>query len=491
MKSYKEFITELRSHHELNPHRSLTDNLEKYKDDPDVFITYTSDLGSKKGGAGLKVGINPRSKYNTPLGVYTYPLKESWKLYNRGDGKLNVPFANENPNVVVLKRTGKHIDDISIDYNSSDWDKDISSLGSHFVNTWSKKIKINSVPIEDEVGKKIDPKNIARYIFSIIVSRASQYSTSMTIGGKFWNVTRVLSLYDIHMSHNNPEVYIQPHQGDYTISLMSTDLNFVIGESELVKRYSTSDKSLPKKYNVGSTGHISNPNAKSISVWNQIFRLLGYESIADRDGSGIIHEAEPIQAVFFSSKGYKVIDAFDNVASKKELSLFWIISGIKSGDIKLGKGASHTISSAGKVIWTKGTWEDGIWEDGIWNTGIWENGIWKNGTWNNGMWKKGTWEDGIWNNGDWNGGAWTNGTWRAGLWRDGTWKDGIWWNGTWKGGVWKDGTWEGGEWLGGNWWKGTWEKGIWKGGKWKGGTWEGGYDENGKFHEAGDSPDKW
>ena len=546
MKTYKQFITELRSHPELNPHRSLTDNLEKYKDDPDVFITYTSDLGSKKGGAGLKVGINPSSGYNTPLGIYTYPLKEAWKLYNKGDGKLKVPFAGEKPNVVVLRRTGKHINNIGVDYTSKDWDSDISTLSKHFVTRWSKMIKINAIPIEDDVAKKIDPKNVTRYIFAIIVSKASQYAQSNTIGGRFWNVTRILSLYDIHMNHNKPEVYIDSHREGYTVSLMSSDLGFVIEKSDLVKGYSTSDKSLPISYNVGSSVLTSNPNAKSISLWNQIFKLLGYESIADRRGKGIIHEAEPIQAVFFSSKGYKVIDAFDNVGTKNDLSSSWAIIGIRSGDTKLGKDASYQISSSGNILWAKGTWEKGTWEDGTWMIGSWKDGTWNNGIWNNGIWEKGTWKDGTWNNGEWRSGIWNNGTWRMGLWRDGTWKTGSWNSGTWKdgtweGGIWNNGTWKGGDWKGGDWkggtWKdGTWEKGIWiegvwedgfwdkgtwnggtwkngvwedgvwkggiwkngvwkrgswLGGTWKGGTWKGGYDKDGKFHKAGDSPDKW
>jgi hypothetical protein len=38
------------------------DALEQYKDDPNIFITY-SDV--------MKVGINPRSYYDTPIGIYT------------------------------------------------------------------------------------------------------------------------------------------------------------------------------------------------------------------------------------------------------------------------------------------------------------------------------------------------------------------------------------------------------------------------------------
>ena len=43
---------------------------EKYsKDNEDLYITFVSED---------KVGINPQTKYNTPIGVCTYPLK--WTL---------------------------------------------------------------------------------------------------------------------------------------------------------------------------------------------------------------------------------------------------------------------------------------------------------------------------------------------------------------------------------------------------------------------------
>ena len=70
MKSYKLFLSEKRSNPDKNPKLSAYDYLEQYKDDPDVYISFT-DIS--------KIGINPRSDFNTPNGIYTYPLREMWK----------------------------------------------------------------------------------------------------------------------------------------------------------------------------------------------------------------------------------------------------------------------------------------------------------------------------------------------------------------------------------------------------------------------------
>jgi hypothetical protein len=168
-------------------------------------------------------------------------------------------------------------------------------------------------------------------------------------------------------------------------------------------------------------------------------------------------------------------------------------------DAKYHFNGSNAIWQSG--IWKNGLWKIGNWFDGVWNTGTWEDGTWEDGEWDGGTWEKGIWRGGIWGNGtwlsgSWYGGTWRNGVWKNGVWRGGTWEGGVWYNGTWKNGTWRGGTWEGGYWEYGTWkngvWKGgNWSDGVWRGGTWEGGTWEGGYDQNGDYHKAGDSPDKW
>lgn len=109
---------------------------------------------------------------------------------------------------------------------------------------------------------------------------------------------------------------------------------------------------------------------------------------------------------------------------------------------------------------------DGVWEDGDFVRGLWNNGTWENGYFEDSTWVDGIWLDGYWKNSIWHNGTWNYGNWESGEWKRGTWKDGVWKNGIWHGGTWKSGEWFGGKWFGGK-------------------------DENGKFHPAGDSPDKW
>ena len=48
----------------------------------------------------FKVGINPKSKYNTPNGIYSYPL--TTKIY-RDMSRGELPFAQNQPYFSIFK----------------------------------------------------------------------------------------------------------------------------------------------------------------------------------------------------------------------------------------------------------------------------------------------------------------------------------------------------------------------------------------------------
>jgi len=47
-----------------------------------------------------KIGIHPRATWNTPLGISTYPLKETWKEYH--EKISNYPFASNRKYIMVV-----------------------------------------------------------------------------------------------------------------------------------------------------------------------------------------------------------------------------------------------------------------------------------------------------------------------------------------------------------------------------------------------------
>jgi len=418
---YQFMLFEKRRNPDQNPKISAYEYLKKYSKDPDIYVTF-SDI--------KKVGINPKSGFNTPIGIYAYPLKEIWKPIERSKDAKTVPFAGDRPYIFILrsKNKKKFVKDMYKDYNSKDYDDDM-----------------------DKLRKLYPPPTYTKKDYDIegIIEQGTRDASHKNPISSMWNVTRLLA---------------------------------------------NQQKGTP------------------LVQWNKILRQLGYTGFADKSGEGIIHFAEPVQAVFLSKDAFKVEDMIFNKKYEEELTkedmkeirklgeklsyfpgfkeLMHLYQHLKKNTpwILKVKFRDAIISSdsgdATTLRWRKGVWLDGTWENGDWHTGTWEKGVWKRGTWDggtwrNGHWKKGIWFNGLWMNGTWDkglwsGGTWEGGTWKAGLWEKGTWKNGTWKNGTWKNGRFEGGTFESGKWVDGEWRKGTWKDGTWENGNWSEGTWKGG-----------------
>ena len=83
---------------ETSKKRSPYEQLEKYKDDPNVYISFR-DI--------KRIGINPQPRYNTPNGIFSYPLSLIWKDFDHLKKQIYVPFAGEHPYIYVFKARNK------------------------------------------------------------------------------------------------------------------------------------------------------------------------------------------------------------------------------------------------------------------------------------------------------------------------------------------------------------------------------------------------
>ena len=121
-------LLELRRNPEQNPKVSTLEALAKYAGRDDVFVSFTSDVGKRpmgvargdKNTSGSKLGINPKSKYNTPIGIYTYPIDHV--LSKRG----KVEFAGKEPFLYVVQAT-KPLLDLN-NYTEEDFERDSEKL---------------------------------------------------------------------------------------------------------------------------------------------------------------------------------------------------------------------------------------------------------------------------------------------------------------------------------------------------------------------------
>src|ERR1700684_4042521 len=80
----------------LKPKRiksSAIDILKEYKDRDDIYISFTKIP---------KIGINPKSDFDNPLGIYAYPLKAAWNIFNITKVS-DFPFGSNRPYIWILQ----------------------------------------------------------------------------------------------------------------------------------------------------------------------------------------------------------------------------------------------------------------------------------------------------------------------------------------------------------------------------------------------------
>ena len=111
--------------------------LQKYKEDDNAFISFTNFVeprGQKQGEKATapksttKIGINPWSSYDTPIGVYFYPIKPYWSKLE----KRNIDFAGDQPHVYIAKAKNPEKLLYGSRYTNEDYKRDLEILGEIF-----------------------------------------------------------------------------------------------------------------------------------------------------------------------------------------------------------------------------------------------------------------------------------------------------------------------------------------------------------------------
>ena len=322
-------ILEARRNPKLNPKIGPYSKLKEYVDDPSIFISFTKIE---------MIGINPNSKYNTPLGVYTYPLKEAWHdyeielIYNsrkttrdnresqmtgevvskstyrleRSVIEDGFPFASKSPYIQVVK-TKKPLTDLQR-FDSLDLDETI---------TETRDI------VED--ANKGESEYFESIVDSIDTGRANPLVG--TPGGIFWWFT-----------------------------MNCSSINTPVGQI------------ISKKYKSRS----------SMRLWNYLLRELGHDGFIDK-GDSIIHSNEPTQAVFLHPKAFRHISTIENtpeiLSTKKKKLYYWMNDNEISDDARY---KYHEEDDS--YTWESGTFISGVWKGGTWISGTWKGGTWKHGS---------------------------------------------------------------------------------------------------------------
>lgn len=244
----KHILNEVRSNARLNPKVSINSVVKQEYDNAEEL-----QIGIKNSFVSFtkieKLGINPNSKYNTPLGIYCYPSE--FVLNRTGDDNERpmsvLPFAGKSPYGNIFGVSGNII---RIDrLKENQFNGIIKQLSDLFDSKYRDVEKINETfnEAQDE---------------SYHYARHEEYN-----GGRLWYILMTMA------------------------------------------------------YHIGRARGVKAP-----IMWNKLFRDIGIDCVVDM-GIGIIHEAEPTQAVIFKLSAIK-----NNVRIDNKYSPLSVNTSIKQGE---------------------------------------------------------------------------------------------------------------------------------------------------------------
>lgn len=336
-------LNEARRNPEQNPKLDPIDVLKKYTDSG-YYMSYT---------AIDKLGINPRSSYNTPIGVYSYPIIMDSILGGiiASKNMSRVPYMGEAPYVWIFKPKYPDRGLIITEYNDIDYSEDVSKL---FKYISAKNVRIAGA-------------------FDNVQSIAENESRKQSPAGNIWNFTRVLA--NLLSGSESLSYYIGTvlNIGDSVTELNKTyvakiidvfsdekeyEIEYPDGDTFIVKFDEVepvNNESVVLEYQSGST----RANRDAVLWTYLLYNVLGYDYVDDSSGTGLIHANEPVQAVFFNSNVIKIVAKIDNPNSDMDVSISSLFtSNKKPEDIekldpsitealfkKLLKNKVHSISS--------------------------------------------------------------------------------------------------------------------------------------------------
>ena len=208
-----------------------------------------------------KLGMNPKSHYNTPLGIYTYSMVDPW--FEKQWEDQDFPFASDQPYIQIMRLRSER--GLVVFSNSG------ISMGGSLISSLNKKYQ--------KLITQGDNRAVGAHKMML---RGSEYWINEVAGG-----AREVRWYWAFTQHY---------------------ASLIEGESGKPVR----DWKHP--------GHIHN-NAASIAVWSKVMVDDGIVAFDDR-GTGTIHPDEPHQAVVLTMKAVQHVAQILNPVGGASQKLF-------------------------------------------------------------------------------------------------------------------------------------------------------------------------
>jgi len=334
--------------------------------EPTAFIHF-SDIN--------KLGINPKSQYDTPLGIYAYPNTTYIRnLFERG----KLPFAQNRKYIVAFKvkpdqniiyNDGKgaipneqyqsFLDEMLTDeffkqntkasglYELRDEFNDIKhGNGRNFLYQLKEKslkaLKEKGRNFEPTEGEENDQGLSLKLVDAIVrdfvtypfgeIRPLDEMETELRAEETFWNdllIKRKITEEDVQIVLSVIKPYLDVIEAGAAKLRQATDKEVESskklskhGNVSLLQKYSTLlaeyEGDANFQHNLGMLWNVTRNAAKgagkaqSMIAWRKILVTLGIDGVVDAAGEGLIHPSEKSQAVFFSKQALELQKVLPN-----------------------------------------------------------------------------------------------------------------------------------------------------------------------------------
>jgi hypothetical protein len=312
--------------------------LEKYRGNGNIFGSFT---------AIHKLGVNPQTTYNTPVGIYSYPI--DFILDQVKEDVFDVPFASGQPYLHIFSVANL---DKALNFDKNDTAKinafnaeapdDFESEEYNTVKSLVLKINdyvnstIDEIPahywessnqaawnewfnnLKKATGFEPDPDDTISYII-INTGGLDRYHVDKIFRKNRFPLEKVLeNIQDIMARLERAKMATFPYE-DRIMELPEVEAmikltglkgyaefkaNMVLGEGERVE--------CDQAFAWNMTRHLCDGNPKK---WTGLMRRIGLIGAVDHN-TGTIHPNEPHQAIFFDPSSIKVLEVIPNISSE-------------------------------------------------------------------------------------------------------------------------------------------------------------------------------
>ncbi len=253
---------------------SNVETLSKYKHDPMMFMSFTRNKFNDK-TRGVKLGVNPQSGYDTPIGIYSYPIKAMWDDIRAGE----IPFMGELPNIFIFEPKNPDRVAAGSEYERLDFERDLNRLVDILV------------PIYNTLGPYPNMwRTPPLYEFYASFSNA-------LFNGSLPTKENELKLAEELKKPDRHKVAIKTKLKDMMREIDDDYMETPIQRIWSLTRHVSVELNKYEKY----------LRAKQTVIWTSILFKL-YDGFVDDLGQGFIHKNEPTQAVFFTAAVVDVVD---------------------------------------------------------------------------------------------------------------------------------------------------------------------------------------